>query len=148
MIDVRSKIFFVYHIKSNNHIWILWSFKYSINLLLNVVFTNNLKATCDDFHLEKREHLLDNLLDLFKNGKLSFETDCTFFIKYHSKNVFPFDNSNTLFNQIFAYSIQYHLKELCVIIKLICHHEFWLEVFPDFVMLLGVDTISQKYGFM
>ena len=59
----------------------------------------------------------------------------------------PLDHGNALLNHVAAASVQYLLKELCIVIQFICHHKLWLEILPYFMMLLCFNTFSQNNRF-
>lgn len=144
LIDWWREVLLVDHIKANDHIGVLLRVEKGINLRLNVVLSDDFESACDNLHLEEWESVLDDFLDPFKDSALSFETDVAIFVKHHAEDMFPFDHSHALLNHVSGCSVEILFKELSIVVQIICHHELWLEVFPDGVVLLGLDGFVRK----
>jgi len=136
VVDLRGEVLLVNHVKSDYHIRVLFAFKEGVDLTLYVLLTNNLQATCNNFHLKEWVQNLKLLLDLHKDTQFPFKGNRTIFIKNHSKYLLPFDHCNHLLDQAHADLIENSFKEVGVVIQFQCHHEFWLEILPDIVALL------------
>ena len=61
--------------------------------------------------------------------------------------MFPLYNGDALFDHIFCYPVEYHLKELGVVVKLHTHAEFGLEIGPYYMVFLGFNAILKDNAF-
>jgi len=117
-IDLWGKIFFINHIEAYNHICMLSTLKDCIDLRLDVLFANNLQSAHHDLHLEQWKHILNLLLDPLEDLYLLDSAYRSLLIEYHSKDVLPLNNCHALFDEVLAHSVQNHLEELFVVVKL------------------------------
>jgi len=112
-----SKVFFVYHIKSNNHICVLSCLEDGVNLSLDVILTNDFESACYDFHLEQRKSGLDQSLNSLKNGDFFFERNGSILIEQEPKDMFPLNGEDHLLDHILGNSVENHFEELGVVVQ-------------------------------
>lgn len=117
VVDFRGEIFLIYHIEANDHICVLFGFKSSINLHLDVIFSNNFEAANNNSHFEQWDCVSNLSLDFVENFTLTFDSNWPIFVENHAENVFPFDNRDALLDHIFGNSVQNHFEKRSIIIK-------------------------------
>jgi len=110
-----------------------------------MILSNNFESTSDNLHLENWESLSQKFLDSLKDGDLLLETEWSILIKDHTEDMFPLDDCNALLDHVTAHSVKNHLEELIIVVKFKCHHELWLEVLPDLVVLLSLSAFLKNY---
>ena len=145
LLNRRSEVLFLDHVETNAHVSELLALKHSIDGGLNLLFGHRwwktLQTARDDLHLEEREHVLDGLLDSFKDGYFLLYADGTILIEDHAKDMLPLDHSHHLLHEVLADSIQDRLKELRIVVQIHRQVELGLESLPDLVRFLSVDGL-------
>ena len=102
----------------------LLDLKHSINLRLTVTLCcrkrlETLKSTYNQFELEERELLLDQILDSLEDLDLCFHTNrLLVIIEDTTKDVLDLNNGDYLFNTIFECSVKDLFKELSIVVQL------------------------------
>lgn len=99
MIDRRSEVLLIDHVEADHHVSEVGSIDACVELSLNMVFSKNLEATSNDFHLKEGVGLLDLLLHSVEDGKFFFQGQGAVFVEDHSKDMLPLGHCNCLFDK-------------------------------------------------
>mmetsp|Transcript_36896 Transcript_36896/g.56486 ORF Transcript_36896/g.56486 Transcript_36896/m.56486 type:complete len:372 (-) Transcript_36896:3-1118(-) len=141
-----GEVLFIHHIEGDADFRVLLGLKVSIELRLDVVLTQDLEATGNNLHLEERVPHLHLLRDAVEDVNFLLQRNGTVIVDHHTEDVLPLNDHNILLHQGFADELEQSLEAVVEVVEFISEHELGLEVLPNLVMLLGLDSSLQEDG--